>query len=194
MERVCINRDTRVCVCHYVPRYYFLPIPDAPRPASHRRAYLIRIEGPAGWTFQPSEVRVESLSDCKKDINFVFAGFTLRGQVLAADDTGMKRGPPGVTVTLVRGRAGGTSEALLATTVTQEDGYYEFANVFPGWVTLRASHPHWRFSRDEMEVQVHWRHVNLTSAREGDQLMVAGFDVEGRVVTGKSGEEKGQKV
>ena len=59
--------------------YYFIPLYDVGE-------YVLRIEPPKGWTFDPTEVsfNFDGKTDiCSKqtDINFVFKGFSIFGKV-----------------------------------------------------------------------------------------------------------------
>lgn len=60
--------------------YYLIPVYD-------KGDYILKIEPPQGWSFEPSSVslHIDGNSDpcsLNQDINFIFKGFTLTGQVM----------------------------------------------------------------------------------------------------------------
>ena len=146
--------------------YFFIPVYE-------KGSYTIKVSPPLGWQFSPSEVVVDidgETDDCStnKDINFNFDGFGVVGRVVTA---GQSSGPAGVTISL---RSGSSQEAL-QTTLTGEGGHYVFTAV-PGEVHVAASHPSWVFEKSVAS-------VSMTGDNgQAEDLIIAGFDVQGEVV------------
>ncbi|OXU24420.1 hypothetical protein TSAR_002763 [Trichomalopsis sarcophagae] len=150
--------------------YYFVPVYD-------KGEYLLKLEPPRGWSFEPTEVtlNVDGTTDlCSqgKDINFVFKGFGITGKVVAAKNVA---GPKGVSVLLYDQN----NKTLLGSTVTTNGGAFSFTPVQPGKYVLVASHPSWLMEKHSTTVTV--REGN-TELKDGE-LSIFGFDVSGRVTT-----------
>ncbi|KAJ9575263.1 hypothetical protein L9F63_025785, partial [Diploptera punctata] len=113
---------------------------------------LFMIEPPEGWSFEPKEVNLVvdgSTDKCSqgKDINFVFKGFAVTGKVVSS---GSQIGPKGVQVTLYpEGKQDG-----LHSTMTAENGDFQFTPVLPGKYTVKASHPAWKLSKDSVNINL----------------------------------------
>ncbi len=145
---------------------------------------------PLGWQFLPAEVAVDidgATDDCSRqhDINFVFAGFGVVGQLLVGGAAGQQQlpGPSGIqidllTVAAAAAAAGGT---VLQTTVTDGEGRFVFTAV-PGAEELmvRATHAAWQFAKATGA-------VTMTGDNGvAENLLIRGFDVKGRVVAAVS--------
>jgi hypothetical protein len=141
---------------------------------------------PLGWQFLPAEVTVDidgATDDCSRqhDINFVFAGFGVVGQLLVGGAAGQQQqlpGPPGVQIDLLTAAAA-ASEAgtVLQSTVTDGEGRFVFTAV-PGAEELmvRATHTAWQFAKSVGA-------VTMTGDNGvAESLLIRGFDVTGRVV------------
>ena len=114
--------------------YYFLPVYD-------KGEYILKLEPPRGWSFEPSQVELtiddseKDLCSQGKDINFVFKGFGITGKVLSSSK--VIAGPKGVSVSLYDEY----NKTHLATTITSEGGAFSFTPVQPGKYVLLATHP-----------------------------------------------------
>ena len=158
--------------------YYFVPVYE-------RGEYRLQVVPPLGWQFTPPEVVVTidgSTDDCslQKDINFVFAGFGVVGQVVVAQQGSEKQpGPSGVKIELLTAAGSGTAQGVLQATETDRDGRFVFTAV-PGAeeLVVRASHPTWQF---EKAVGA----VTMTGDNgQAEELAIQGFDVHGSVAAG----------
>jgi hypothetical protein len=141
---------------------------------------------PLGWQFLPAEVAVDidgATDDCSRqhDINFVFAGFGVVGQLLVGGAAGHQQqqlpGPPGVQIDLLTAAAAATAGTVLQTTVTDGEGRFVFTAV-PGAeeLVVRATHAAWRFAKATGA-------VTMTGDNGvAENLLIRGFDVTGRVV------------
>ena len=138
-----------------------------------------------GWKFSPAEVTIDinGVSDaCSKneDINFVFDGFGVVGRVVSA---GGSDGPAGVKVSLL----GHGGEEVQSTT-TGEGGTYVFTAVPGTDHRVRASHASWTFARAEGA-------VSMTGDNgQAEDLVVAGYDVRGRVISDSTAPMPGVSV
>lgn len=109
-------------------------------PVYDKGEYILKLEPPRGWSFEPNEVAVNidgSSSDlCSqgKDINFVFKGFGITGKVVSSTP---KAGVKGISVLLYDQN----NKTRLGSTVTSEGGSFSFTPVQPGKYILVASHP-----------------------------------------------------
>lgn len=154
--------------------YYFIPVYD-------KGSFYLQIDGPAGWTFEPTRVPF-TVGDgdagggsCAEDINFKFTGFTLSGRVTAAASsncyTTSNAGPAGVTLTLTGGDGRST------TTQSQVGGSFVFANVYPGSYSVTASHAVWSIAAPiTQSVTLTWGNAEVK-----DPFVVSGYNVRGSV-------------
>lgn len=152
--------------------YYFLPLYD-------KGEYVLKIEPPAGWSFEPKEVilNVDGTTDyCSqgKDINFVFKGFAITGKVVSS---GSQVGPKGVKVALVSD--GYPEAAPILDTLTSENGEFNFTRVLPGKYLVKASHATWKLSKDSVAVHL----IKENGLIPPNSLVVAGYDVSGSVTS-----------
>ncbi len=142
---------------------------------------------PLGWQFLPAEVTVDidgATDDCSRqhDINFVFAGFGVVGQLLVGGAAGQQQqqqpGPPGVQIDLLTAAAAANAAGtVLQSTVTDREGRFVFTAV-PGAEELmvRATHAAWQFAKATGA-------VTMTGDNGvAENLLIRGFDVGGRVV------------
>ncbi|KAM3960853.1 LOW QUALITY PROTEIN: BOS complex subunit NOMO1 [Aphomia sociella] len=148
--------------------YYFLPLYE-------KGEYILKVHPPAGWSFEPSEVKllVDGETDrCStgQDINFSFNGFGITGRVVTA---GQKQGPSSISVELV------DDKGNVRTTLTGAGGDFHFTPVIPGKYTLKASHPRWKLEPSQAVVQVKEGNTALPVG----VLAVKGFDVKGSVTS-----------
>lgn len=142
--------------------YYYIPIYD-------RGTYLIRVEGPPGWIFEPVEQEVSSSEDglCGqgKDIDFSIVGFALSGRVCS---DGFNTGPEGVKLELA-----GSSGSKYRTE-TEAGGLFSFKDAPPGSYRLTASHPKWKFRKSSVETT-----MEFGQAEVRDTFGVLGYDLAG---------------
>ncbi|XP_067940319.1 BOS complex subunit NOMO3-like isoform X2 [Watersipora subatra] len=141
--------------------YYMLPVYE-------QGDYEVQIQPQSGWNFEPSEPVNLDLLACERneDVNFIFSGFELYGQVLNA---GASYGPSDITVTLIR-----NSKELRS--VKTIDGRYTFTSVLPGDYVVRVSHDSLLFSKAETSVTVHETAVTIDQP-----LTIHGYSVSGRI-------------
>lgn len=146
--------------------YYLIPLYD-------KGDYVLKIEPPSGWTFEPDSVplHVDGSSDpCSRnqDINFTFKGFAVTGQILSH---GGSIGPTGIKVILKK-----STGELLGETTSGDSGTYSFTQVYPGNYIIEASHPSWILEQSSESVAVLQDNV-ITK----NKVIVAGYDVRGSV-------------
>ncbi|XP_002975824.2 nodal modulator 1 [Selaginella moellendorffii] len=154
--------------------YYFLPIYE-------KGSYLLKVQGPTGWSFTPSQVPVlvdQHGCNGNADINFHYTGFTLAGKVVGAGGPSCKEngaGPAGVTVSVI-GPGDSPSNHSVTTGI---GGAYEFNNLLIGTYRIEAHHPRLDINViGSNEVQLRW------GMGEVDNIfMIPGYDVEGRVMS-----------
>lgn len=152
--------------------YYFLPLYDTGE-------YILKIEPPVGWSFEPREVElnIDGKNDpCSQaqDINFIFKGFAVIGKVGSEGALGTG-GPAGVRVALMTS----DGSSVLQEKETEAGGGFLFSPVAPGNYLLSASHPKWVLSRSRAPVS-----VIGDNGDSGSSLTVAGYEVKGRVLAG----------
>jgi len=115
--------------------YFYLPIYD-------KETYTLKVQGPPGFLFEPSQQKVsttDGLCGQSKDVDFTIVGFALAGRVLSY---GSDDGPEGVLMTLSGG------DGAKSTSKTTKGGHYSFADAKPGVeYTITASHPEWKFKK-----------------------------------------------
>ncbi|XP_070547557.1 BOS complex subunit NOMO1-like [Ptychodera flava] len=147
--------------------YFLIPIYD-------KGDFVLKVEPPAGWSFEPSSVdlTIDGKTDkCSKgeDINFQFTGFSIVGRVISK---GKNEGPKGVTVALQKKNQDGVIQQVS----TETGGRYTFSPVLPGDYIVTASHALWTFESATAKYTVTKENGNL-----GDKLVVSGYDVSGEV-------------
>ncbi|KAA0046704.1 nodal modulator 3 [Cucumis melo var. makuwa] len=153
--------------------YYFIPVYD-------KGSFVITINGPEGWSWNPDKVPVlvdDSGCNGNEDINFRFTGFTLSGRVTGAvggeSCSNLNGGPANVNVELLSSDGDVVSSAL-----TSQEGNYLFSNIIPGRYNLRASHPDIKVeARGSTEVE-----LGFGNSIVNDFFYVSGYDVRGFVV------------
>lgn len=149
--------------------YFMIPIYD-------KGDFVLKLEPPTGWIFDPVSVdlHIDGETDkCSRgeDINFQFTGFTVVGNVFSK---GQQDGPTGVTVSLKpRG-----DNKVLRDVITGSGGKYIFPEVLPGDYDVVASHPKWTFQQPKVALT-----VSRDSGGESVAIVVAGYDVQGRVLS-----------
>ncbi|XP_039289958.1 nodal modulator 1-like [Nilaparvata lugens] len=151
--------------------YYFLPLYD-------KGGYLLKIDPPKGWTFDPVEVPVNfdgatDLCSLGKDINFHFKGFAVTGKVTSAGSTA---GPAGVTLQLLDESGKPKLEVS-----TGKDGNFIFTPVLPGNYIIKASHSKWMLSKKEVAISVKTGNAVVPA----NSLVVTGYEVSGSVTSDK---------
>ncbi|ESO93836.1 hypothetical protein LOTGIDRAFT_104485 [Lottia gigantea] len=149
--------------------YYLIPLYD-------KGDFVMKVEPPQGWSFEPTsvELKVDGINDqCSKgeDINFLFTGFSVLGQVISK---GQSVGPAGVSIHLIKSSNGET----IQTTKTADTGRYSFTKVLPGEYKVKASHPTWKLEKSESTVK-----VVKDNGKVLDNLVISGYDVTGEVLS-----------
>jgi len=167
-------KDTTECA---PTGYYFLPIYD-------KGDYLMQIQGPEGWSFEPNQAPVHIGDDNQctspnmkgEDINFSLTGFSILGKVTGENCQAAEQnqGPAGVTVHL----SATGSDAFISSVQTDTKGAYRFTNIFPGKYKLKATHPNWTLSKMEADIVVSWGNVAVPV-----DFVVSGYDVTGMVTS-----------
>ncbi|XP_068661556.1 uncharacterized protein [Aristolochia californica] len=153
--------------------YYFIPVYD-------KGSFVIKIQGPDGWSWDPDKVPViidENGCNSNADINFRFTGFTISGRVMGAvggESCSLKNGGPSdVKVELLS-----PMDDVIASTLTSSVGNYSFTNIIPGNYKLHASHPSIKVeTRGSPEVE-----LGFGNAVVDDVFFVPGYDIHGFVV------------
>lgn len=153
--------------------YYFLPVYD-------KGSFVIKINGPAGWAWDPEKVPVvvdDSGCNGNEDINFRFTGFTISGRVVGAvggSSCPLKDGgPSNVNVELLS-----LTDDLISSVLTSSKGSYLFKNIVPGRYKIRASHPNLKVEvRGSTEVE-----LGFENGIVDDIFFVPGYDMKGYVV------------
>ncbi|CAJ1874972.1 unnamed protein product [Sphenostylis stenocarpa] len=153
--------------------YYFIPVYD-------KGSFVIKINGPPGWTWDPEKVPVvvdNNGCNGNEDINFRFTGFTISGRVVGAvggESCSVKSGgPSNVKVELLT-----LSGDLVSSVLTSSSGSYLFTNIIPGKYELRASNP-------DMEVEVKGStqvELGFGNRVVDDVFFVPGYSISGFVV------------
>ncbi|KAH8252554.1 hypothetical protein KR032_000575 [Drosophila birchii] len=147
--------------------YYFLPIYD-------KGDYLLSISPPPGWSFEPEQVELNfdgktDVCSQGRDVNFVFKGFGITGQVALAAGGGARD----VDVELR------SEQGEVRRTKTDASGVFSFTPIIPGQYVVTASHARWHFSKSQHTVVV----VSGNTELPANSLVVSGFDVVGRFDT-----------
>ncbi|XP_055832870.1 uncharacterized protein LOC129901646 [Solanum dulcamara] len=159
---------------HCAPNgYYFIPVYD-------KGSFLIKVNGPEGWSWDPEQVPVAiDHTGCNgnEDINFRFTGFTVSGRIVGnvgGESCSLKDGgPSNVNVELLSP----TGDVVSSASSTPR-GTYSFTNAIPGKYKLRAS-------RHDLNVQVRGSaeiELGFENRILDDFFFVPGYDIRGSVV------------
>ncbi|GFT64984.1 nodal modulator 2 [Nephila pilipes] len=146
--------------------YYLIPLYD-------KGDYVLKIEPPSGWSFEPSSVdlHVDGTTDpcsLNQDINFNFKGFTVFGQILShAANTG----PSGIKLVLKN-----SNGQVINETISTQGGHYTFPELSPGKYIIEASHNIWIFEKYSEEI-----FITDDNLKTGNKIIIAGYDVNGFV-------------
>lgn len=154
--------------------YYFIPVYD-------KGSFVIQINGPQGWSWDPDKVRVvvdDAGCNGNEDINFRFTGFTVSGRVVGAvggESCPLKEGgPSNIKVELLT-----PTGDLVSSVLTSSEGSYLFTNIIPGKYQLRTSHPDLKVeTRGSTEVD-----LGFGNGIVDDIFFVPGYDISGSVVS-----------
>ncbi|KAG5674083.1 hypothetical protein PVAND_004070 [Polypedilum vanderplanki] len=144
--------------------FFILPIYD-------KGDYTIKVDAPAGYSFEPEEIAINFDGICtqKTDVNFMFKGFGITGKVsILNNPTGAKD----VTIKLFNDK-----EVAFANTVTDDNGIFTFSPIVPGSYKVQASHSSWHFSKFEHSVTVTTGNTKLPE----NSLIISGFNLEGSI-------------
>ncbi|KAF2325064.1 hypothetical protein GH714_022546 [Hevea brasiliensis] len=144
--------------------YYFIPVYD-------KGSFVIKINGPEGWSWDPENVPVvvdDTGCNSNEDINFRFTG------VGGGESCSVKNGgPSNVNVELLS-----PSDDLISSAVTSPTGSYLFTNIIPGKYKIRASHPDLKIEvKGSTEVE-----LGFENGIVDDIFFVPGYDLHGYVV------------
>ncbi|XP_061366169.1 uncharacterized protein LOC133309420 [Gastrolobium bilobum] len=153
--------------------YYFIPVYD-------KGSFVIKINGPEGWSWDPEKVPVvvdNHGCNGNEDINFRFTGFTISGRVVGAvggESCSVKNGgPSNVKVELLS-----PSGDLVSSVLTSPSGDYLFTNIIPGKYELRASNPNMKVEvKGSTQVE-----LGFGNRIVDDVFFVPGYSISGFVV------------
>lgn len=153
--------------------FFVLPIYD-------KGDYTIRVAAPAGYSFEPEEIKfnfdgVNDICSQKKDVNFYFKGFGITGKVNILNEEGT--GASGVLIKLFNDK-----NQVFRTTTTDEMGTFTFSPIVPGSYRVHASHNTWVFSKFEHSVIVSIGNTQLPEK----SLMISGFSIIGKMTQSSS--------
>lgn len=148
--------------------FFVLPIYD-------KGEYTIRVAAPAGYSFEPEEIKlnfdgVNDICSQKKDVNFNFKGFGITGKVNIVNEP--SAGAKGVTVSLHNDK-----NQVISKTQTDDSGVFTFSPIVPGSYRVVASHESWHFSKYEHSVTVSTGNTKIPDS----VLLVSGFNLVGYV-------------
>ncbi|XP_004288537.1 PREDICTED: nodal modulator 1 [Fragaria vesca subsp. vesca] len=154
--------------------YYFIPVYD-------KGSFVIKINGPQGWSLHPDKVPVvvdNTGCNGSEDINFRFTGFSISGRVLGAvggESCALQDGGPSdIKVELLS-----DSGDVVSSVSTSSGGSFLFKNIIPGKYEIRASHPDLKVEiRGSTEVN-----VGFGNGVVDDIFFVPGYDISGFVVS-----------
>lgn len=154
--------------------YYFIPVYD-------KGSFVIKIKGPEGWSWDPTQVPVvvdHNGCNANEDINFKYTGFTVSGRVVGAvggeSCSHKSGGPSSVTVELLHQPSG----AIASSVLTSNDGSYSFTNIIPGKYNVRAAHRDLPIEvKGSTEVELDFGNTVID-----DIFFVPGYDIHGLVV------------
>ncbi|KAK9950537.1 hypothetical protein M0R45_006023 [Rubus argutus] len=154
--------------------YYFIPVYD-------KGSFVIKINGPEGWSLDPDKVPVvvdDTGCNGSEDINFRFTGFSISGRVLGAvggeSCSLQNRGPSNIKVELLQ-----DTGDVVSSVSTSSGGSYLFKNIIPGTYEIRASHP-------DLKVEIRGSpkvNVGFGNGVVDDIFFVPGYDISGFVVS-----------
>jgi len=147
--------------------YFYVPIYD-------KAQYTLRVQGPAGFIFEPAEQKVstaDGLCGQGKDVDFSIVGFALAGRVTS---DGLDEGPAGVKMTL-QGKDGSKS-----TTTTTAGGFYSFTEAKPGVdYKITASHDEWKFKKATTTAKLEFGASEVT-----EKFGVLGYTIKAKLTAG----------
>ncbi|XP_034210549.1 nodal modulator 1 isoform X2 [Prunus dulcis] len=154
--------------------YYFIPVYD-------KGSFVIKINGPEGWSWNPEKVPVvvdHTGCNGSEDINFRFTGFSISGRIVGAVGGGScsvkNGGPSNIEVELLS-----DTGDVVSSVPTSAGGNYLFKNIIPGNYELRASHPDLKVEiRGSTEVK-----LGFGNGVVDDIFYVPGYDIRGFVVS-----------
>ena len=150
-------------------RYFFVPVYEWGK-------YVMRVEGPAGWNFEPEERKVvvtEEENTCQEEIVFQFVAFQIAGSVKApkAKSCRMSGGPAGVIVTLKK------EEVEIEKVVTNKEGSFVFKSVLPSTYLLAAEHPTFKIVDPNQSFVVGWDNAKTVAS-----VSITGYEITGKIL------------
>jgi len=157
--------------------YYVVPVYET-------GDFVLKLNSPEEWQFEPSQVAVTISAGTVSDIdrNFYFKGFQISGLVQSA---GSKQGPDGVMIRLF----GADTKTDAKTATTENGGVYTFDKVLPGKYTAQVADP--TLSRaagkSQANIVVGWTQTTVSD------IVIQGYQLAGKI-TAKSGAASGVRV
>ncbi|XP_074594811.1 BOS complex subunit NOMO3 [Brevipalpus obovatus] len=154
--------------------YFFIPIYD-------KGQYMLRVDAPAGWKFEPNsvELNIDGTSDqcsLSQDINFIFKGFTVEGQVLS---NGLDTGPKGVEVTIKDKK----DVSQQKSTKTDSTGKFFFEEVLPGTYEMFTDPKKYKYlGSNSLTLEVVSDNLRSTP-KEPRAIIISGYSLSGRVTS-----------
>ena len=70
----------------------------------------------------------------------------------------------------------------MKTTLTSNDGFYEFKEVLPGDYIVEATHHSWKFKKSELQMSVSDDNIEVSKDPENN-LSIFGYEVIGNVMS-----------
>ena len=89
---------------------------------------------------------------------------------------GRTTGPASVTIQLFSDH----SDSPLQVITSEKNGLFSFKNILPGHYRIQASHPSWKFSTSELDVNLQSDSFTLTDETSG-LIEILGYEVDGDV-------------
>lgn len=89
---------------------------------------------------------------------------------------GRTTGPAGVTIKLFSD----LSDNPLQVITSEKNGLFSFSNILPGQYRIQASHPSWKFSTSELDVNLQSNSLTLNDETTG-LIEILGYEVDGSV-------------
>uniref|UniRef100_A0A6B2KWV3 ER membrane protein complex subunit 7 beta-sandwich domain-containing protein n=1 Tax=Arcella intermedia TaxID=1963864 RepID=A0A6B2KWV3_9EUKA len=156
--------------------YYIIPVYET-------GTFVLKIEGPAGWVFSPSQASVAVTKGdlCSQD--FTLTGFSVLGRVSSEDrcTSSKKSVPKGIKLKLSSLSAPDSKPQEIE---SSSDGSFAFSNTFPGEYLIEASHPEHTLKNHKGLFAHEWGNYVLP-----DPFVVYGYGIAGRVLeTSEHGE------
>ena len=155
--------------------YYFVPVSEINSPL------ILKISGPYGMTFEPERYTFEikdgkTIKDyCQKDIDFVFKGFQVEGQI---STFGVNEGPKGIKLGIFNSEG-----KKLETTVTLDKGLFKFKPLYPDKKNYIIKPLEKEYMFDEKHKQFSFN-ININEKNVFKRtLIIKGYELKGKTIT-----------